>query len=82
MLIGFVMACELFPAEGRTFAGMLIQVFWALGMCLMALFAWLARDWVYFQLIISLPWLLTIVFYWSVTQSHVLPSNLDRNEIS
>ena len=64
MLVGFVIACELFPAEQRTFAGMFIQNFWAVGMCLMALFAWLARDWVHFQLIISLPWIVTIAFYW------------------
>ena len=59
-----MLACELFPAEQRTFAGMAIQDFWALGMCLLAVFAWLVRDWSHLQLVITLPALLTISFYW------------------
>ena len=66
ILTGFVMACELFPAEMRTVAGTAIENFWALGMCILAGLAYLIRDWKYLQLTISLPAILTVAFYWYV----------------
>ncbi len=66
ILTGFVMACELFPADMRTFAGMAIELFWATAMCVLALVAYLIRNWHYFQLFISIPGAVTIVLFWSV----------------
>jgi OCT family organic cation transporter-like MFS transporter 4/5 len=60
------MACELFPAKYRTIAGTAIEDFWAVGMCLLALFGYLVRNWRYLQLLITLPALLTISLYWYV----------------
>lgn len=64
LLSGFVMACELFAAKNRTFAGIMIENFWSVATCSMALLAYLVRDWVYLQLIISLFGLLTIPLFW------------------
>jgi OCT family organic cation transporter-like MFS transporter 4/5 len=64
ILTGFVMACELFPAQYRTFAGMAIENFWATGMCLLALWAYLIRHWRYLQLFISLLGLFAIPLFW------------------
>jgi len=60
------MACELFAAKYRTFAGTMIENFWAVTTCLYALLAYLVQNWVHLQLIISLLGLLTIPLYWSV----------------
>jgi len=64
VLPSFVMACELFAAKYRTFAGTIIGNFWAVSMCLLALLAYLVNNWVRLQLIISLLGLLTIPLYW------------------
>lgn len=64
ILPGFVMACELFAAKYRTFAGIIIEDFWGVATCILALFAYLIRDWVYLQLLISLLGLLTIPLFW------------------
>jgi len=66
----FVMACELFAARYRTFAGIIMQKFWAVAMCIHALLAYLVHNWVHLQLIISLAGLLTIPLYWYYTLSN------------
>ena len=58
------MACELFAAKYRTFAGTIAGDFWAVATCLSALLAYLVQNWVHFQLIISLFGLLSIPLYW------------------
>ena len=58
------MACELFAAKNRTFAGIMIENFWSIATCLFALLAFFIRDWVYLQLFISLFGLLTIPLFW------------------
>lgn len=69
ILTGFVMACELFAAKYRTFAGIIIELFWATAWCLMPLMAYLFRNWRYFQLSISLFGLLTIPLFWLLPES-------------
>jgi len=69
ILTGFVMSCELFPASRRTIAGTTIENFWAFGMMLMPLLAYLIRDWRHLQLAFSLPAILTIALYWLLPES-------------
>jgi len=64
ILPSYVMACELFAAKYRTFAGITIFNFWAVAMCLLALLGYLLNNWVHLQLIVSLLGLLTIPLYW------------------
>jgi len=75
---GFVLACELFAAKYRTFAGTIIGHFWAFAACVLALLAYLVQNWVHLQLIISLFGLLTIPLYWyyklQCNTAHVMAS--------
>ena len=65
-LTGIVLACELFPAEQRTFAGIALQFFWSIAWFLLALFAYLIRDWRKLQIALSLPCLFTLSYVWFV----------------
>eukprot|EP00918_Siedleckia_nematoides_P062039 GHVU01135349.1.p1 GENE.GHVU01135349.1~~GHVU01135349.1.p1 ORF type:complete len:454 (+),score=29.38 GHVU01135349.1:32-1393(+) len=69
ILTGFVMACELFPASMRTAAGLAIENFWACAMCLLALLAFLIRDWRILQLTLSIPGVVCIVLFWFLPES-------------
>jgi len=61
------MACELFAAKYRTFAGTFSVNIWAIGICFYALLAYLVPNWVHLQLVISLLGLLSIPLYWYIT---------------
>ena len=65
-LVGIVMACELFPAIHRTFAGTALELFWAAAWMFLALLGYLIRDWRHLQLAITLPGLITVALIWSV----------------
>ena len=58
------MACELFASKHRTFAGIIIEDFWGVATCCFALMAYLIRNWVYLQLVISLVGVFTIPLFW------------------
>ena len=64
IIVGFILTCESFAAPHRTFVGTLIENFWALGICLLPIFAFLFKNWVHLQLFISLAGLLSIPLYW------------------
>jgi len=65
------MACELFASKHRTFAGIIIEDFWGVATCTLALMAYLVRHWVYLQLAISLFGVLTIPLFWyAASQGH------------
>ena len=66
------MACELFAAKYRTFAGSIIENFWAVATCFFALLAFLVQNWVHLQLIISLFGVLTIPLYWCVAEKYLV----------
>ena len=65
-LVGIVMACELFPAVYRTFAGTALSLFWAVAWMLLALLAFLVRDWRHLQLAITLPGVVTVALIWYI----------------
>lgn len=69
VLPGFVMSCELFPADQRTIAGLIMQCFWALGMFALALMAYLTQHWRHLMLCISLPGFLAIPLFWLLPES-------------
>ena len=60
------MACELFPAIHRTFAGTALELFWAAAWMFLALLGYLIRDWRHLQLAITLPGVIAIALIWSV----------------
>ena len=65
-LSGIVMACELFPASERTFAGAALELFWAAAWMLLALIAYGIREWRTLQLALSLPFIITVAEIWSI----------------
>lgn len=56
----------------REITGMVLNYFYAVGEALVALFAWLARDWKELQLIVSAPSILFIGYYWYMGLKHIL----------
>ncbi|XP_064619913.1 organic cation transporter protein-like [Lineus longissimus] len=69
VLSGFVLCCEIFPADQRTFAGIIVQTFWAVAMMIQAGIGYAVRDWRMFQLAISLPMVVTVVGFWIYPES-------------
>jgi len=63
------MACELFPAIYRTYAGTVLELFWAAAWMFLALLAYLLRDWRHLQLAITLPGILALPLIWLVCVS-------------
>jgi len=84
-LVGIVMACELFPAIYRTFAGTVLELFWAAAWMFLALMAYFIRDWRHLQLAVTLPGVLSIPFIWYACILHLylsltsLSSKLEYN---
>jgi OCT family organic cation transporter-like MFS transporter 4/5 len=61
-----VLCCEIFAANQRTFAGIMVQVFWGIAMLIQAGIAYALRDWRDFQLAITLPMIITLGGWWYV----------------
>ncbi|XP_067006278.2 carcinine transporter [Anabrus simplex] len=67
--IPFILALELMGPSYRTFAGMVICMFFALGMSLLALLGYLLRDWFTLSLATSVPFVLLFSYYWIIPES-------------
>ncbi|XP_048766836.2 organic cation transporter protein-like [Ostrea edulis] len=65
----YVMDLELVGPSMRMWAGMFFQLFWGLGVLLLAATAYLIRDWRYLNLAMSLPTVLFISYQWLVPES-------------
>ncbi|XP_061171144.1 organic cation transporter protein-like [Saccostrea echinata] len=65
----YVMNLELVGPRMRMWAGMFFQLFWGLGVLLLAAIAFLIRDWRYLNLATSLPTILFLSYYWLVPES-------------
>jgi Flp pilus assembly protein TadB len=63
-LSGYVLVTELFPSHYRTRPGIAIQLFWALGIMVLAGLAYWIKNWRHLQMIISLPSLVLAASYW------------------
>ncbi|CAD5112779.1 DgyrCDS1990 [Dimorphilus gyrociliatus] len=70
-ITGFIMATELFPPKQRTIFGVAHEFFWAVGGCMVPLFAYFLRDWKSLQTCISLPAVLGICLWWFLPESVV-----------
>lgn len=53
----------------REMSGIILNYFYSVGEALVGLLFWLCRDWVILQLIVSVPPLLFIGYYWIVPES-------------
>ncbi|KAJ8673336.1 hypothetical protein QAD02_004598, partial [Eretmocerus hayati] len=67
--IPFILALELMGPRYRTFAGMVICIFFATAMSLLALLSYLLRHWYTLSLAISVPFVLLFSYYWIIPES-------------
>ncbi|XP_058789832.1 organic cation transporter 1-like [Phymastichus coffea] len=67
--IPFILALELMGPRYRTFAGMVICIFFATAMSLLALLSYLLRHWYSLSLAISVPFVLLFSYYWIIPES-------------
>ncbi|XP_061380566.1 organic cation transporter 1-like isoform X2 [Danaus plexippus] len=65
----FILALELMPPKWRTYAGIVVGMLFGSGMCLLAILAWLLRDWFYLSLASSVPFVLLFGYYWLIPES-------------
>lgn len=57
---------EMVGRKKREVTGMILNYFYSIGEALVALIAWLSRDWVILQLTVSAPPILFVIYYWQV----------------
>ncbi|XP_003427518.1 beta-alanine transporter [Nasonia vitripennis] len=67
--IPFILALELMGPRYRTFAGMVISIFFATAMSLLALLSYLMRNWYSLSLVISVPFVALFSYYWIIPES-------------
>ncbi|PSN42448.1 hypothetical protein C0J52_15942 [Blattella germanica] len=67
--IPFILALELMGPRYRTFAGMVICMFFAMGLSLLALLGYLLRNWYTLSLATSVPFVLLFSYYWIIPES-------------
>lgn len=60
---------EMVGPKKREMSGIILNYFYSVGEALVGLLFWLCRDWVILQLIVSVPPLLFIGYYWIVPES-------------
>ena len=65
-MVAFLLATEMVGVEYRNWANGMTQCGYGVGIALQALFAYLVREWKYFNLLITLPNLFFILYWWSV----------------
>ncbi|CAD6214692.1 GSCOCG00004182001-RA-CDS [Cotesia congregata] len=67
--IPFILVLELMGPRYRTFAGMVICMFFATAMCLLALLGYLLRNWFALSLATSVPFILLFSYWWIIPES-------------
>ncbi|KAL4232991.1 hypothetical protein ACF0H5_007677 [Mactra antiquata] len=73
-----VLGMEMVGPTKRLWTGMLQQVFFAIGVCYLALMGYLARDWMWINLACALPCILYISYYWIIPESARWLMSMDR----
>jgi len=60
----YVLSLELFPARSRTLVALIMQVFWSIGLVLLAVLSYVILDWRILQLAVSVPTAITVLYIW------------------
>ncbi|XP_067674869.1 organic cation transporter protein-like [Haliotis asinina] len=65
----FVLTMEMTGPSRRVFVGIIVEVFWCMGLFTLGLLAYFIRSWQTLQLCISVPTALYILYYWVIPES-------------
>ncbi|XP_041369553.1 organic cation transporter protein-like [Gigantopelta aegis] len=68
-MIAFVIAMELVGPSKRTFVGLVIEVFWCIGLIILSGLAYFIRDWRHLQLSVTAPAVLFFLYWWLLPES-------------
>ncbi|KAL5011132.1 hypothetical protein ScPMuIL_013437 [Solemya velum] len=69
LLLSFVIGIEFIGPQKRIWAGVVIEFFWCIGLFLDILAAYFLRDWRMLQLVVSVPTVLFLSYFWLVPES-------------
>ncbi|XP_031343832.1 organic cation transporter protein-like isoform X2 [Photinus pyralis] len=67
--LAFIIGVEMVGRKKREVTGIILNYFYSVGEALIALFAWVTKDWVQLQLIASAPALIFLCYYWILPES-------------
>lgn len=67
--LAFIIGVEMVGKNKRELTGIVLNYFYAIGEALVALVAWMTKDWVYLQIIVSAPAILFLFYYWMIPES-------------
>lgn len=59
-----IIGVEMVGPKRREVTGIVLNYFYALGEAAVGLIAWLTKDWVFTQLLVSAPPFIFIIYYW------------------
>lgn len=67
--LAFILGVEMVGKNKREVTGIVLNYFYAIGEALVALFAWLSKDWKHLQVTVSAPAIVFIGYYWLIPES-------------
>uniref|UniRef100_A0A8C2WWN7 Solute carrier family 22 member 3 n=1 Tax=Cyclopterus lumpus TaxID=8103 RepID=A0A8C2WWN7_CYCLU len=65
----YVLLTEIVGVEYRRTVGILFQVFFSVGVLILPLLAYFVTDWRWLQVVITLPYILFLSYYWFIPES-------------
>ncbi|KYQ49143.1 Solute carrier family 22 member 3 [Trachymyrmex zeteki] len=65
----YILSLELFPARSRTLVALIMQIFWSIGLVLLAILSYVIPDWRILQLAVSVPTAITVLYIWIIPES-------------
>lgn len=68
-LVIFVLGMELVGPKKRMFVGIVVEMFWSVGVMMLGGIAYFVRDWDKLQMIVSFPVLLLLAYWWVIPES-------------
>lgn len=67
--LAFVLGLEMVGKHKRGVAGIVCNYFYAIGVALLGVTAWIFPNWVALQLLISIPPMILFIYYWIAPES-------------
>ncbi|CAL8317695.1 unnamed protein product [Merluccius merluccius] len=68
-VVGYVLITELVGVEYRRTVGVLYQMFFSVGILLLPLLAYYITDWRWLQVVITVPYIIFLSYYWFIPES-------------